>query len=120
MSGETPAGRAARQTQRERLAGLNERPEENGHQLSQDGFACNADMPPGGVRQFCELDDPRRALMRSAMNQLQLSARAYYCIIMLALTIAIIGNLSRVQFGCLISSNHSCRIAYNLCLFTHF
>jgi magnesium chelatase family protein len=49
---------------------------------------CNADMGPAEVRQFCELDETSRALMRSAMSQLQLSARAYHRILKLARTIA--------------------------------
>ena len=49
---------------------------------------CNADMRPAEVRQFCQLDDTGRALMRTAMNQLQLSARAYHRVLKLARTIA--------------------------------
>ena len=45
-------------------------------------------MRPAEVRQFCELDDTCRALMRTAMSQLQLSARAYHRILKLARTIA--------------------------------
>ena len=88
---------AARQIQRERFSGLNERPEETGHQLSQDGIACNADMRPAEVRQFCELDDTCRTLMRSAMNQLQLSARAYHRILKLARTIADLAASEAIQ-----------------------
>jgi len=51
-------------------------------------LACNADMHPAEVRQFCGLDEPCRALMRAAMNQMQLSARAYHRILKLARTIA--------------------------------
>jgi len=49
---------------------------------------CNADMHPGEVRQFCQLDDAGRSLMKTAMNQLQLSARAYHRVLKLARTIA--------------------------------
>jgi magnesium chelatase family protein len=48
----------------------------------------NADMAPGEVRQFCQLDDTGRALMKSAMSQLNLSARAYHRVLKLARTIA--------------------------------
>jgi predicted ATPase with chaperone activity len=44
----------------------------------QEHLTCNADMRPAEVRQFCQLDDTCRALMRTAMNQLQLSARPYH------------------------------------------
>jgi magnesium chelatase family protein len=65
---------AARARQRERLQG--------------SGLGCNADMRPAEVRQFCELDETGSNLMRTAMNQFQLSARAYHRILKLARTIA--------------------------------
>jgi magnesium chelatase family protein len=49
---------------------------------------CNADMRIGEVRQFCQLQAEGQSLMRSAMSQLQLSARAYHRILKLARTIA--------------------------------
>jgi len=49
---------------------------------------CNADMRPAEVRQFCQLDDAGRSLMKTAMSQLQLSARAYHRVLKLARTIA--------------------------------
>jgi magnesium chelatase family protein len=79
---------AARQRQRERFAVSNDPTQENSHPPTQDIIACNADMRPAEVRQFCELDETSRTLMRSAMNQLQLSARAYHRILKLARTIA--------------------------------
>ena len=48
----------------------------------------NADMGPGDVRRFCTLDDPSRALVRQAMTQLQLTARAFHRVLKLARTIA--------------------------------
>ncbi len=65
---------AARQRQRSRLADAD--------------LACNADMGPGEVRRFCPLDTPGRTLIRQAMQQLQLSARAFHRILKLARTIA--------------------------------
>jgi len=62
-----------------------------------DNPICNADMRPAEVRQFCELDDTSRALMRSAMNQLQLSARAYHRILKLARTIADLAGSGNIQ-----------------------
>jgi magnesium chelatase family protein len=50
--------------------------------------ACNADMRPAEVRRFCALDETGRSLMRAAMQQLQLSARAYHRVLKLARTIA--------------------------------
>jgi predicted ATPase with chaperone activity len=41
-------------------------------------ITCNADMRPAEVRQFCQLDETRRSLMRTGMNQMMLSAQAYH------------------------------------------
>ena len=49
--------------------------------LGDSGLTCNADMGPAEVRQFCPLDDAGRALVRQAMTQLQLSARAFHRIL---------------------------------------
>jgi len=38
---------------------------------------CNADMRPVEIRKYCVLDETGQALMKTAMNQLQLTARAY-------------------------------------------
>lgn len=48
----------------------------------------NADMRPSEVRKFCKLDEKGQALMKTAMNQLNLSARAYHRVLKLARTIA--------------------------------
>ena len=54
----------------------------------ENAVLCNADMRPAEVRQFCQLDDAGRSLMKTAMSQLQLSARAYHRVLKLARTIA--------------------------------
>jgi magnesium chelatase family protein len=51
-------------------------------------LTCNADMRPQEVRLHCRLDDTGDSLMRSAMNQLQLTARAYHRVLKLSRTIA--------------------------------
>jgi magnesium chelatase family protein len=61
------------------------------------GIQCNADMRPAEVRQFCDLDDTGRSLMKTAMSQLQLSARAYHRILKLARTIADLAGAERIQ-----------------------
>ncbi len=66
---------AAREKQRIRFAGLKE-------------ITANADMRPAEVRQFCQLDETGRSLMKTAMAQLQMSARAYHRVLKLARTIA--------------------------------
>jgi len=65
---------AARAIQRERFAGT--------------GLHINADMGPGEIRRFCPLDQTSTNLLKAAMQQMQLSARAYHRILKLARTIA--------------------------------
>ena len=45
-------------------------------------------MRVGEIRQFCELQDEGQSLMRAAMSQMNLSARAYHRILKVARTIA--------------------------------
>ncbi|HEX5807106.1 MAG TPA: YifB family Mg chelatase-like AAA ATPase [Anaerolineales bacterium] len=51
-------------------------------------IVCNADMRVGEIRHYCKLLDEGQSLMRAAMTQLNLSARAYHRILKLARTIA--------------------------------
>ncbi len=51
-------------------------------------LSCNADMGPGEVRKICQLDETGRGLVRAAMQQLQMSARAFHRMLKLARTIA--------------------------------
>jgi magnesium chelatase family protein len=77
----------AREQQRRRF-NLGQPAARAGTRIQPTDLVCNADMRPAEIRQFCALDDPSRALMRTAMSQLQLSARAYHRILKLARTIA--------------------------------
>jgi magnesium chelatase family protein len=45
---------------------------------------CNEDMRIGEVRQFCQLQPDGQSLMRAAMSQLNLSAKAYHRILKLS------------------------------------
>ena len=65
---------AARGVQRERFIGTD--------------LASNADMRPTHIRQYCVLDEACQALMKTAMRQLQLTARAYHRVLKLSRTIA--------------------------------
>ena len=60
-------------------------------------LACNADMGPAEVRQFCEVDAAGKSLLRAAMQQLQMSARAYHRILKLARTIADLARSERIE-----------------------
>ena len=54
----------------------------------QRGIYCNAQMPSRLVREYCRLDEAGQKLLRTAMEKLQLSARAYDRILKVARTVA--------------------------------
>jgi len=60
-------------------------------------LTCNADMGPAEVRQFCAVDATGKALLRTAMQQLHMSARAYHRILKLARTIADLAGSEGIQ-----------------------
>jgi magnesium chelatase family protein len=74
---------AVRQRQTERFAGTN--------------ITCNADMRVAEVRKFCKLDETGDSLVRAAMSQMNLSARAYHRILKLARTIADLAGSEQIQ-----------------------
>jgi len=78
----------AREIQRERFAvgAVREPP-----------LRCNADMGPTEVRQICRLDEEGRALVKAAMQQLGMSARAFHRILKLARTIADLADSERIE-----------------------
>ena len=78
---------AARDKQRERFSKLD----------SKHPVFCNADMRVGEIRQFCKLPDDGQSLMRAAMSQLNLSARAYHRILKLARTISDLAGSEDIQ-----------------------
>lgn len=51
-------------------------------------LSCNAEMTPVEVREFCQVEAEAQSLLRAAMKQLALSARAFHRILKLARTIA--------------------------------
>jgi magnesium chelatase family protein len=74
---------AARVVQRERFADT--------------PLSCNADMGPTEVRKICQLDEEGRGLVKAAMQQLQMSARAFHRILKLARTIADLVGSERIE-----------------------
>lgn len=56
--------------------------------IESSNIVANSDMRVGEIRQFCKLPEEGQSLMRAAMTQLNLSARAYRRILKLARTIA--------------------------------
>jgi len=73
----------AREVQRRRFAGT--------------PLSCNADMGPTEVREICRLDETGRGLVRAAMQQLHMSARAFHRILKLARTIADLAGSERIE-----------------------
>ncbi len=69
---------AARSIQRKRFQGTK--------------LTCNAEMTPTGVREFCRTEESAQSLLKAAMKQLYLSARAFHRILKLARTIADLEN----------------------------
>jgi magnesium chelatase family protein len=51
-------------------------------------FTCNTEMTPIEVKEFCRVEPPAQSLLRTAMKQLHLTARAFHRVLKLARTIA--------------------------------
>jgi magnesium chelatase family protein len=81
----------ARERQRERFAGV------MGGTSGRLTLLCNADMGPAEVREHCPLDDAGKSLLRAAMTQLGMSARAFHRILKLARTIADLEGVADIQ-----------------------
>jgi magnesium chelatase family protein len=58
---------------------------------------ANADMGPSEVRELCQLNETGNRLMRSAMAQMSLSARAFHRILKVARTIADLAKEEAIQ-----------------------
>jgi magnesium chelatase family protein len=54
-------------------------------------------MGPAEVQEFCTIDEAARNLMRAAMQQMNLSARAYHRILKLGRTIADLAGEPQIQ-----------------------
>jgi len=74
---------AARSIQRERFRGTS--------------LACNTEMTPAEVREFCRVEESAQSLLKAAMKQLYLSARAFHRILKLARTIADLAGSERIE-----------------------
>lgn len=51
-------------------------------------LTCNAEMAPPEIREFCQTEEDAQALLKRAMEQMHLSARAFHRVLKLARTIA--------------------------------
>jgi magnesium chelatase family protein len=54
-------------------------------------------MGPAEVREYCRLDDAGKGLLRAAMSQLGMSARAFHRILKLARTIADLEGAAEIK-----------------------
>jgi magnesium chelatase family protein len=51
-------------------------------------LTCNAEMGPSQVRDFCRVEGAAQSILKAAVAQMHLSARAYHRILKVARTIA--------------------------------
>ena len=58
---------------------------------------CNADMGPAHIREYCEVDEAGKGLLRAAMQQLGMSARSFHRVLKLARTIADLEGADMIQ-----------------------
>ncbi|MEM9836382.1 MAG: YifB family Mg chelatase-like AAA ATPase [Bacteroidota bacterium] len=61
------------------------------------GIHCNAQMPSRMVRHVCQIDTAATTLLKTAMEKLQLSARAYDRILKVSRTIADLEGVSNIR-----------------------
>ncbi len=104
---------AARQRQRERFRSVAVPPAAPGGRTRQTGarqagarqagarqaapLHTNADMGVTEIREYCQVDQAGQGLLRAAMNQLNLSARAFHRVLKLARTIADLAGSEQIQ-----------------------
>ncbi len=74
---------AARDRQLQRFTGTN--------------LTCNSEMGPAEVHAFCEVDNAAQKLLKSAMQQLHLSARAFHRVLKLSRTIADLAESDTIE-----------------------
>lgn len=74
---------AARDRQLQRFTGTN--------------LTCNSEMGPAEVHAFCEVDASAQKLLKTAMQQLHLSARAFHRVLKLARTIADLAESNTIE-----------------------
>jgi magnesium chelatase family protein len=80
---------------RERVVAARRR--QHGRFAHKPKITCNARMGTRELKQFCELDEATKELLKNAMADLNLSARAYDRILKVARTIADLASSERVQ-----------------------
>ncbi len=90
-----PRGESSEQI-RERVMAARQMQEERYHG---SGIHCNAQMQPRHMQEFCELGGDSKALLRLAISDMHLSARAYDRILRVARTLADLEGAASLQPG---------------------
>lgn len=70
---------------------------QTGRYSTSEGVYCNAQMRSKDLRTYCELDEAGTSLLKTAMERLGLSARAYDRILKVARTIADLDGSARIE-----------------------
>ena len=65
--------------------------------VDKENVAINGDMGPAEVQTFCQIDSEGTSLMRAAVQQMNLSARAYHRVLKLSRTIADLAGDEEIQ-----------------------
>ena len=91
------AGGEASASIRSRIQAARVRQHERFSQQEKPGLLANGDMGPAEVQKYCALDDAGSNLMRAAVKQMDLSARAYHRVLKLARTIADLAGEANIQ-----------------------
>jgi magnesium chelatase family protein len=65
--------------------------------IGQKGLFCNADMESKEIKEYCQIDQAGAELLKTAMNRLGLSARAYDRILKVSRTIADLSGSSDIR-----------------------
>jgi magnesium chelatase family protein len=65
--------------------------------FAETSLVTNADMGPAEIRQFCQVDETAKSLLKAAMQQMHLSARAYHRVLKLGRTIADLAGSEHIQ-----------------------
>jgi magnesium chelatase family protein len=85
----------------EASAGIRQRVEEarniQTHRFKNSPIHCNSEMRNAEIREYCKLDEQSIDLLRAAVTQMHLSARAYNRILKLSRTIADLGKSDRIS-----------------------
>ena len=65
--------------------------------FKEENLASNAEMKPQHIKKFCQIDKKTLDLLRTAVNHLRLSARAYHKVLKIGRTIADLAGEEKIQ-----------------------